>query len=459
MHSNMDGACAGAETTLTSNRRAFLATTAGAAFMAAAPAFSINVLGANERIVLGLMGLRGRGMELARMITGQPNVSLAFLADPDSNLFRHALRAVDKLGGGAPACEQDFRRLLDNPDVDAVAMATPAHWHAPATILACQAGKDVYVEKPVCHSLWEGRQMVAAVEKYGRVVQAGLQNRSMPCVRAARAHIQSGALGEVHFVRIMNNKARPPLTGGSESEVPAGVDYDLWLGPAAARPFSSHHFHYNWHWFWQYSGGDIMNDGVHQVDIVRFLLDLGRPERVYSTGGKFFFQDAQETPDTQTVVYDYPGLTVTLEQALWTRYMKKDPHEFPQLVNTPWEYNGTRIEIYGTRQHLVLARHGGGWEAFDADGNSVHRESSKRTDDLHMANFFECIRSRSVPTTTILEGYYSTQACIYGNISYRVGRAVRTDPATDYFLDDPEASKDFLARRTYREAYAVPEIV
>lgn len=327
------------------SRREFLALGAGVTALSALPSFSINALGANDKIVVGLMGTHNRGMELAALFSKIPNADLAFAADPDTNLFRHATRRLEGIRGNTPVCEQDFRRLLDNPDIDAILVATPDHWHALATILACQAGKDVYVEKPVCHSIWEGKQMVAAAEKYKRVVSAGLQNRSMTCVKAARAYIQAGNLGDIHYVRIMNNKARSPLSQGNDTTVPEGVDYDMWLGPAPARPFNSHHFHYNWHWFWQYSGGDIMNDAVHQVDIVHFLLDLGLPDRVYSTGGKFAFDDAQETPDTQTAVYDYPNLTVNLEQALWTRYMKKDPHQFAPLADTPWLYNGTREPV------------------------------------------------------------------------------------------------------------------
>ncbi len=441
------------------SRREFIGLGAGVTAMAAANAFSINTRNANEKIIVGLLGVRNRGRELARMFLEQKDADLAFLADPDTNLFRHLSPRIGAIRGEEPVCEQDFRRLLDNPAIDAIVIATPDHWHALGAIMACQAGKDVFVEKPTCHSIWEGEKLVEATEKYGRVVQVGLQNRSMPCVLAARAYIQSGELGDVHFVRVMNNKARPPLTGGATSEPPEGVNYDLWLGPAADRPFSAHHFHYNWHWFWQYSGGDIMNDGVHQLDIVRFLLDLPLPEQVYSTGGKFFFTDAQETPDTQTALYDYPSLTISLEQTLWTRYMKKDPHEIEQLKNTPWNYNGTRIEIYGTKQHLILARHGGGWEAFDGNGVSLHRERSERADRIHVANFLECMRSRATPATSIIEGHRSTLLCIHGNISCRLGRALKIDSATGAFQGDAEANADFLVRRDYRDPWRVPEQV
>lgn len=439
------------------SRRGFLKM--GASAFVATRVFSINVLGANEKVVVGLMGTRNRGMELAALFSQIPDADLAFVADPDTNLFRHASRRVEGIRGATPQCEQDFRRLLDNRDIDAMLIATPDHWHALGAVLCCQAGKDVYVEKPVCHSIWEGRQMVAAADKYGRVVSAGLQNRSMPDVIAARDYIRSGNLGDIHYARIMNNKARSPLSPGNDADVPQGVDYDIWLGPAPERPFNSHHFHYNWHWFWQYSGGDIMNDAVHQMDIVRFLLDLGMPKRVYSTGGKYCFDDAQETPDTQTVVYDYDNLTVNLEQSLWTRYMKKDPHQFGPLADTPWLHNGTRLEIYGTRQHLLLARHGGGWEAFDADGKPVHKETAERSDQLHMVDFIECVRNRALPATSILEGFKSTQTCIQGNISYRLGRALDVNPENGDFINAPDAEADILSKRTYRSPWVIPKLV
>jgi predicted dehydrogenase len=431
-------------------RRRFLALGAAAAATAASPVFSINAAGANNKVVAGLMGVRNRGLELAGLLSPDIGFDLAWMADPDSRLFRRSAQRAAETRGAEPECVQDFRRMLDNPDIDAIIVATPDHWHALAAILACQAGKHVYVEKPVSHSIWEGRQLVAA---------AGMQNRSMPCVQAAREHIRSGALGEVHYVRVMNNKARPPLTPSVDGPVPEGVDYDLWLGPAAMRPFSPHHFHYNWHWFWEYSGGDIMNDGVHQLDIVRFLLDLPHPERVYATGGKFSFDDPQETPDTQSVLYDFPGLTLSFEQTLWTRYFKKDPHEIPQLADTPWMHNGTRIEIYGSKEHLILARHGGGWEAFDAAGKSVLTYPSERADGLHVRNFAACIRGEATPAATILEGHRSAALCQYGNIAYRVGRPLRIDPETDFFHDDPEAAGDIIAHRTYRVPWRVPELV
>ncbi|MFM1920820.1 MAG: Glucose--fructose oxidoreductase precursor [Candidatus Hydrogenedentota bacterium] len=437
------------------NRRDFLAFSTSMA-IAASPAFSVNTLGANEKITLGLMGVRNRGSELLSMFVQQHGVDVAYLVDPDSKLFRHASAKLSEHRAVAPVCEQDFRRVLDLPELDALVVATPDHWHALASIRACQAGKHVYVEKPVCHNIWEGQQMLAAEQASGSVVQAGLQNRSMPCIRAAKEYIESGALGNVHFVRVLNNKARPPLSPNSKADLPEGVNYDLWLGPAADRPYHPHHFHYNWHWFWEYSGGDIMNDAVHQFDIVRYLLDLDLPSKVYSSGGKFNFDDTQETPDTQTVLYDFPGLTVSLEQMLWTKYMKKDPHVASQTVDTPWPFNGTRIEFYGTRQQLLLARHGGGWEAFDGNGQSVERFDSRRADELHVENFLECLRGNAKPATSLNEGFKSTLLCHYGNISYRLGRALNIDSATQYFHDDHAASADLLARRDGRGAWAIP---
>ncbi len=444
----------------TMNRRRFLTTTGKAAVAAgAAQAFSINALGANEKVRVAMMGIRERGMQLTELYAKHPNVEIAYMADPDSTLYRRRAKDLERAGVNAPPFEQDFRRVLDDKDVDAMVIATPDHWHALGTILACQAGKHVYVEKPSCHSIWEGQKMVEAAAKYDRLVQVGVQNRSMPCVLKAREYIRGADFGEVHFVRIVNDKSRPPVGRSKDGPVPEGVDYDMWLGPADDRPFNPAHFHYNWHWFWQYSGGDIMNDGVHQLDIVRFLLAQDYPKSVYSTGGKFYFKDYQETPDTHVANYDFTGVTVVMEQTLWVRYMKKDPHEFPTLVDTPWSFNGTRIEVYGSRQQLLLARHGGGWEAFDAHGKSVHKEPSHRQDELHIDNFVQSIRGEAELNAPIIEGHRSTLLCHYGNISYRLGRKITIDPKTELFVDDEEACNEFLAKRTYREKWQVPEQV
>ena len=442
-------------------RRAFLKHTVAAGAAVSAAGVSINAVGANERVVIGVMGIRGRGSFLAPEFAKRKDVEIRYLADPDSRLFKSRREMVEAVKGDKPECVQDFRRVLDDKEVDAIVNATPDHWHALGTILACQAGKDVYVEKPTSHCIWESRKMIEAARKYDRVVQVGTQTRSGEYCKQAFEYIRSPEFGDIHYVRVLNSKVRGTIGKKEDQpEPPKGVDYDMWLGPAPKRDFNENRFHYAWHWFWDYSGGDIINDGVHQMDIARWMIDREYPKSVTAAGGIHFFNDDQEAPDTQTVNYDYDGLTMVFEQTLWTPYMKKTPMDFRDTDNLPnWPFSGTRIEIYGTKQILFLSRHGGGWQAFGADGKSVRiqpgRFSIMNTD--HIANFIECMASRARPEADIEKVHYSTLLCHYGNIAYRTGRRLNIDPKTEGFVDDDGANA--LVKRVYRAPWVVPEQV
>ena len=443
------------------NRREFLRRSAVALTAAGAAGVSLNAVGANERVVLGVMGLKGRGGFLMQEFAKRDDVEVRYLADPDTRLFKDRAKQLEGITGKAPECVQDFRRMLDDPEVDGIVMGTPDHWHAPGTIYACQAGKDVYVEKPTSHNIWESRKMIEAARKYDRVVQVGAQNRSSEYCQQAFEYIRSGEFGDVHFVRVLNSKPRGTI--GKKPDLPnppEGVDYDMWLGPAPMRPFNENQFHYAWHWFWAYSGGDIINDGVHQMDIARWMIDQEYPKSVTSAGGVHFFKDDQETPDTHTVNWDFDGLTMVFEQTLWTPYMKKTPFEMRDTDNLPnWPFSGTRMEIYGTKQILFLSRHGGGWQAFDADGKSAAIQPGRfsPSNEAHMGNFVDCIRSRKRPNGDIEKLHYSTLLCHYGNIAYRTGRRLQIDPKTEGFIDDAEANA--LVKREYREPWVIPEQV
>jgi len=350
--------------------------------------------------------------------------------------------------------------MLDDGEINALINATPDHWHALGTILACQAGKDVYVEKPTSHNIWESRKMVEAARKYGRVVQVGAQSRSGAYCRRAYEYIQSGELGEVHFVRVLNSKVRGEIGRKPDAEPPEGVDYDMWLGPAPMRPFNENRFHYAWHWFWDYSGGDIINDGVHQIDLARWMIDRPYPKSVTSAGGIHYFKDDQETPDTHTVNWDYDGLTMVFEQTLWTPYLKKTDLPARDADGVPnWPFNGTRIEIYGSKQWLLLGRHSDGWQVFNADGESLVAETGQFSamQQAHVADFISCMRSRELPRADIEQVHYSTLLCHYGNIAYRTGRRLRIDATTEGFVDDDQANA--LVRRAYRSPWVVPEEV
>ncbi|MCF6285245.1 MAG: Gfo/Idh/MocA family oxidoreductase [Candidatus Hydrogenedentes bacterium] len=439
------------------NRRRFLAGCAGAGI---ASTFSINVLGANERVVIGIMGIHDRGMDLAREIVGRSDVELRYLADPDTRLFKKRADLVAGSTGLRPKCVTDYREILDDSEVDGLCIATPDHWHALATIHACQAGKDVYVEKPTAHSIWESRKMVEAARKYDRVVQVGTQNRSATYCEQARERVNAADFGDIHFVRIINAKQRGTIGRKADVPTPKGLDYDLWLGPASKRPFNENRFHYNWHWFWDYSGGDVINDGIHQIDLARWLTGRTLPSAVSSVGGQHVFDDDRETPDTQTINWEFDGLNMTLDQTLWSPYMKKHPFALRDEEDLPnWPFAGTRIEVYGTKQFMYLGRMGGGWQIFDSDGKTVGIQPGKfsPSNTKHMANFIDSMRTRKRPNADIEEGHYSTLLGHYGNIAYRTGRRLHIDPITEGFVDDAEANG--FVRRAYRKPYVVPEEV
>ena len=352
------------------SRRTFLQNSLLTSAAVAGP--SINAVGANERLVVGIMGIHDRGMDLAEEFAKRDDVEVRYLADPDTRLFESRAKQVADIAGKAPQCVQDYQRILDDPEVDAIAIATPDHWHALATVRACQAGKDVYVEKPTSHSIWESRKMVEAARRHERVVQVGTQNRSADYCYLAFDYVCSEAFGDIHFVRVMNSKLRETLTAKPDAATPEGVDYDLWLGPAQKRPFNENRFHYEWHWFWDYGGGDVVNDGVHQIDLARWMTRRTLPRTVASMGSVGVLDTIRETPDTQTINWEFDGLTMVLEQTLWTPYMKKHPFELRDTDALPnWPFAGTRIEIYGAKQFMFLGRMGGGWQVFDGDGKSV----------------------------------------------------------------------------------------
>lgn len=440
----------------TMSRRSWMKTASVLAGAAAVP----HLAKANDRVVMGIMGIRDRGWDLALEFGQRTDVEIRYLADPDSRLFEERAQKMERLTGKRPEYVQDFRRMLDDKEVDAIAIATPDHWHALGTILACQAGKDVYVEKPTSHSIWEGRKMVEAARKYDRVVQVGTQNRSAEYVKDALEYVRSKQFGAVHFVRVVNSKRREPMKAEDDTDAPAGVNYDMWLGPAPKRRFNLNHFHYSWHWFWNYGGGDLANDGVHQIDLARWAIDRTLPESVTSVGAVYSLDDRRDTPDTQTVTWEFSGVIVQFEQVLWSPYMRKTPLDLRDTGAAPnWPFNGTRVEIYGENRFMFLGRMGDGWAVHDEEGQQLFdkRGAYRATGAAHSDNFIDCIKSRKRPNADIEEGHFSTLLAHYGNAAYRVGRRLHIDARTEGFLNDDEANA--LFRRKYREPWVVPEAV
>ncbi len=434
------------------NRRTFLTTSAASIASLSALSYARAADGPNEKVTLAILGIGstvpgsvgGRGRQLTPPFAGFKDVDIAYLCDIDDSFFPFGQKLLAERQRPEARTEKDLRRVLEDKNVDAVVVALPDHWHALATIWACQAGKHVYCEKPASHNLIEGRRMVEAARKYNRVVQLGTQSRSSASLARAAELVRSGKLGKVPAARAWIGGSRPSIGHVSDSAVPAGVDYNLWLGPAPERPFNVNRFHYRWHWFWDFGTGELGNNGIHAMDRLRWILGLDAPTRVVAAGGKFFYDDDQQTPDTMAVSFEFPTCTVTWEHRVWSKA------------------SGSGAEIYGEHGTLVLDREGWhvqkGIEA--ADKGDPRGEGIEES--VHQRNFIDCIKKSSGssvtrPNADIEEGHKSTRMCHLGNISYRTGRAIRFDAKTETCIDDPEANR--LLGRTYRAPFVVPATV
>ena len=438
-------------------RRTFLAQTTAAGALALSAAAS-DAVAANQQITLGAIGCGGQGTHLITSFARQSDVRLAYVCDPDSDRAAKAARTVQEIAGKPPKVVKDLREVLDDKSVDAVTVATPDHWHAPATILACQAGKHVYVEKPCAHNIREGRLMIDAARKHNRVVQVGTQSRSAEHVRRAIDLLRSGAIGDVLVAKAWNSQLRKNIGHAAPSEPPATVDYDLWLGPAPYVPFQPNRFHYAWHWWYDFGTGDMGNDGVHDIDIARWGLGVEtHPTTVAAVGGKYFFDDDQQFPDTQYVIFEYPGdgrvgqrKQLIFEQRIWSPYTQEGYE------------NGNAF--YGTGGMLLVSK-GSGFKLFGPRNEPRESMTSTGLGPAHHRNFLDCIKSGTSPNGTgrrpnadIEIGHLSATLCHLGNIAARVGRTLHFDPKTEQIVGDDQAN--LLTRRTYRDRHwAVPQNV
>ncbi|HOW39295.1 MAG TPA: Gfo/Idh/MocA family oxidoreductase, partial [Bacteroidales bacterium] len=435
-----------------------------------------SVIGANDRINLALIGIRNQGaVHIGNWssIKDSHNVVLKTLCDADERLFDSRLKLTVEKGSAKPKTEWDLRKVFDDKDIHAVSIVMPNHWHALATIWACQAGKHVYVEKPASYNIWEGKKMIEAAAKYKVLVQVGKNNRSNPNVREAIKFIHDGGIGEVFMARGLCYKARDSYGMSKDSEPPAGLHYDLWLGPAPWRQYNEKKGHYNWHWYWETGNGDTGNTGPHQLDIARWGLRKDEhPVSVYSTGGLYglgktgsstpgklvygdveaYGKDAtsQETPNTQTCSYRYKDGTL-LEFETRGRYTNQEGYKGVEVGNI----------FYGSDGYLEIA--GDTWRAFrgrEKDPFASSKELTGNHEADHYRNFIEAIRSGKKEDLhcEIREGVISSDLAHLANISYRVGRSVTFDGANERFVNDPEADT-YLTRKEYRKPYVVPENV
>jgi predicted dehydrogenase len=390
----------------------------------------------SQPVRVGVIGVRSQGKSLASKLAAMSDVTVSALCDVDQSLEPAAMKAVTEFQEAAPQWQSDFRRVLDDQNIDAVVIATPDHWHAMMGIMACQAGKDVYVEKPVSHTIEEGQRLVDAARKYDRVMQSGLQQRSGAHFQSAIEVVQSGKLGTVRMARAWVANQRKPLHRRRDETVPTGVDYDLWLGPAPDRNFNANRFHHHWHWFQDYGTGELGNWGVHLLDVARWAMGLDLPTRVSASGGSYVFKGEQEMPDAMMATFHYPLHTISWEHRLWS--------------NHGVEGRGSGVAFYGENGTLVVDR--SGWKVYDCR-ERLNADASELLGS-HLRNFIDCVRTRQRPNADIEIGHTSTTMCHLGNIAWQLGREVRFDSVESCFIDDADANR--LLTREYRAPWTLP---
>lgn len=401
---------------------------------------------ASEKLTIGLIGCGGRGIQDASVFQKSPNVQVAYVCDVDDN---RRSAAAKSLNVDSDRAVDDLRRVLDDDSVDAVIVATPDHWHSPAAILACDAGKHVYVEKPISHNVREGRLLVDASERNRTLVQHGTQCRSTPMMIEAVQLLRDGIIGDVLVAKCWNVQRRGSIGRGQDADPPAELDYDNWVGPATMIPYRTNRVHNRWTMWYHFGAGDMGNDGVHDIDYTRWGLDVGtHPTRISANGGKYFVDDDSEFPDTQQVTFEYPGddnggrnRMLIYEQRLWST-------NYPHHCDSGAEFYGTKGQMFLSRRGKIEVR---------GDRNApveLAVAPGAQNDAAHVANFCAAIRGEASLTADALTGHLSTSLCHLGNIATRQGRSLAFDPQNEQIEGDDESNA--LLRRQYREHWGTP---
>ncbi len=401
-----------------------------------------RAFGANDRIRIGVIGFNSRGKDHIKNFMKLEDVEVATLCDVDQRVLGVAAADFEKTYNKKVQTASDLRKVFEDKNIDAVSIATPNHWHALATVWACQAGKDVYVEKPASHTFSEGRIMIEAAKKYNRIVQNGIQLRSSEAIREGIQHLRDGLIGKVYMARGVVFKWRPDIGNKGNSPVPEGLDWDLWQGPAPARPFSENYVHYNWHWFWDYGNGDIGNQGAHEIDLCTWGLDVGFPEEITSTGGKFLWNDCKETPELMTTTFKYPkeGKIIQFEVRPWMTN-REDNLEVGNI-------------FYGDKGYMTISWYDN-YQTFL--GQKREPGPSRKAGGDHYKNFIDAVRSRdkSILNGPIETGHASAGISHLANISFRLGRSLKFDPRAEKFISDAPANA--MLSRKYRSPFHLPE--
>lgn len=439
------------------SRRSFLKNTAkGTALIAAGgilPGFSAksyaSIIGANERIRVGVMGVNARGLALAQNYAKQPNCEVVSISDVDSRATVKCIAKVEEIQKKKPVDIPDFRKALEQKDMDALIVAAPDHWHATAAILAAKAGKHVYLEKPCSHNPHEGELLVAAQKKYKTVIQMGNQRRSWPNVIKAIQEVKDGSIGRAYFGKGWYTNNRQSIGRGKESAVPEWLNYDLWQGPAPRKAFRDNLIHYNWHWFWNWGTGEALNNGTHMIDLLRWGMGVEYPVKVSSSGGRYRYEDDWETPDTQVINLEFDNNS----GMVW---------EGRSCNGKPVEGNSAGVLFYGEKGSLLID--GNAYTIYDLDNKVVKdvkndmkidarnlTNPAEALDALHFQNFFDAIRNGSRLNSDILSGHQSTLLCQLGNIALRTGSTLHTDPSNGRIKNNAAAQK--LWKRAYQPGW------
>ena len=436
---------------MNTTRRTFIKNSAvAAAGISTFPGISQNFSpSANDKLVVGVIGVNGMGFNNLKTFLEFPEVECAALCDVDRNVLEKRAKETEEISGKKPGLYTDFRKLLEQKDIDAVIIGTPDHWHAIQMIQACEAGKDVYCEKPLGNSIGECNKMVEAVRKYNKVVQVGQWQRSDPHWKDSVDYLRKGELGRIRNVKVWSNvgwKGFVPVV--PNSPVPEGVDYDMWLGPAPDRPFNKNRFHFTFRWFWDYAGGLMTDWGVHLLDYALYGMDQYVPNSVMSSGGKYAFpNDAMETPDTMTAVYDFGDFGILWEHTVG-------------IYGANYGKRGHGVAFVGEHGTLVVDR--GGWEVIPESRGFGHKESLKAVKfekngpgglHYHVANFIDCIKTRKKPNCDVEIGAYIAKFAHLGNISYRLKDKVFWDETNQKFIDNKEA--DEMIFPEYRKPWRI----
>ena len=430
---------------------------AGAALAAAGGRLTAKPAGvpATDRIRVAVIGVGSRGRDHMRLLAKISGVEVAAFCDPDEVRLREKCSEFEHMTGKKPRLEQDLRRIFDDRDIDAVTIATCNHWHALATIWGCQAGKHVYVEKPVCHDMFEGSQMVAASRRYNKLVQGGTQRRSSGYVQRAIQALHEGVIGDVYMARCIHYQRRDALPFRTAEDAPSTLDWNLWVGPGPMQPFNRNLVHYNWHWFWDFGSGELGNNGVHYIDMARWGLNRQLPSYISSNGGRYGYRDQAETPNTQLTTYRFDD-GVELIAEIRGRFTNGEGDVTSGLM------------FYGSKGYMISDPKNDGQFHVYLEGKKTPEpdlgtanNSDPSVDDqvYHFQNFFDAVRAnkREMLAAEIEQTFLSSAFCLLGNISYRTKRELHFDPKAGRFTDDSEAN-GFLKSR-YRTPFAVPETV